>query len=406
MIITHQYEMNNWSPSFDNPSESGLIIITTHHRNSTVSSLTYGGVEATLIDSNASDWPQCYVFAMLPSNQPTAGIHQVIVDGGDREGSVTFTKLKTNITDITDIASVNNYVSNSSISTSIVLPIEPYFVLDAISFREGVTTNPGTSQTLLSSGIYESPRSYGVSYKEVEGDTVMSWQSSSSNRIRHVVIAIPPSKEYKPQGIWQSQPFALTNITSLESSQIGWGQELPAGTTAVVSTAITDIGVTPTNWIEQSYNAEVQPISSLVADTDYSTKEFHIKVELATTDIEATPEVYGLYFEVSGKIDRQKVTLHFDTFNRFNDAEGDIQVQYTANGGNLTGTRAVASFAEIFTPDVEPTPETKEYLSVAPDVSANFIPIAFKEGYADDEQLSVAPVSVSADLIHINIINP
>ena len=160
-----------------------------------------------------------------------------------------------------------------------------------------------------------------------------------------------PVYEFKPQGTWQSQPFPLDTITSLESSKIGWGQNLSAGTTAVVSTAITDIGVAPTDWVEQSYNAEPQPISSLVPEEDYSTKEFHVRVELTTTDTEVTPEISGLTFEIINAIERDKVLLTFGAGDTFDNVEGPLTVEYSEGDGNLQGVGGpVASFSESFLP--------------------------------------------------------
>lgn len=109
--------------------------------------------------------------------------------------------------------------------------------------------------------------------------------------------------------------------------------------------------------------------------------------------------------------DSTKVIIEMESIEgRFNDVQGDINVSYDSTAGNLFGSGGdVESFSASFTPEnleEEPNPGHTERISVAPSVEAEFVAIDYQEAFNDGEQLSVTAVSVEAELIHIDIINP
>lgn len=100
--------------------------------------------------------------------------------------------------------------------------------------------------------------------------------------------------------------------------------------------------------------------------------------------------------------------LEFDTFDRFPTVEGNITVSYDATKGNLSGRGgAVESFSKTFTPQdliPEPNPHVEEYITVAPIVELDYIPIDYINGFAT-EQITVAP-SIEIVFEEVEIINP
>jgi hypothetical protein len=71
---TIQYDSSDsWSHSYENPNDGDMIIITAHVKSGFISSINYGGVIPTLIESSADDWPQTYIYAINATTQPISG---------------------------------------------------------------------------------------------------------------------------------------------------------------------------------------------------------------------------------------------------------------------------------------------------------------------------------------------
>jgi len=103
------------------------------------------------------------------------------------------------------------------------------------------------------------------------------------------------------------------------------------------------------------------------------------------------------------------ILLTFDTYNRFNDVEGDITVAYNQSLGTLAGTRPVESFSVDFTPaDLEPTPIDEHTITAGIDLTVDLIDLEFTEIYADHNvtHTATAGIDVTVALINIEDINP
>ncbi len=104
------------------------------------------------------------------------------------------------------------------------------------------------------------------------------------------------------------------------------------------------------------------------------------------------------------------ILLTFSPLSRFPTVNGDLTVSYNASLGNLAGAGgAVESFSTSFTPDglvPEPNPNQIETVTAAPSVTAEFLKVTYDKAYSPNEQITVAPASVTVALTHINIINP
>lgn len=103
------------------------------------------------------------------------------------------------------------------------------------------------------------------------------------------------------------------------------------------------------------------------------------------------------------------ILLTFDTYNRFNDVEGDITVAYNQNLGTLAGTRPVESFSVDFTPtDLEPTPIDEHTITAGIDLTVDLIDLEFTEIYADHNvtHTATAGIDLTVALINIEDINP
>lgn len=99
------------------------------------------------------------------------------------------------------------------------------------------------------------------------------------------------------------------------------------------------------------------------------------------------------------------ILLSFDTYNRFNDVEGDITVAYNQSLGTLAGTRPVESFSVDFTPaDLEPTPIDEHTITAGIDLTVDLITLDFTDTYT--KHTATAGIDVTVALINIEDINP
>lgn len=99
------------------------------------------------------------------------------------------------------------------------------------------------------------------------------------------------------------------------------------------------------------------------------------------------------------------ILLTFDTYNRFNDVEGDITVAYNQSLGTLAGTRPVESFTADFTPaDLEPTPVDEHTVTAGIDLTVDLITLDFTDTYT--KHTATAGVDLTVALIDIDDINP
>lgn len=128
---------------------------------------------------------------------------------------------------------------------------------------------------------------------------------------------------------------------------------------------------------------------------------------------ELQPKVFSVASVERYTIDEEEqpdtILLTFDTYNRFNDVEGDITVAYNQSLGTLRGTRPVESFSVDFTPtDLEPTPIDEHTITAGIDLTVDLIDLEFTEIYADHNvtHTATAGIDVTVALINIEDINP
>lgn len=106
------------------------------------------------------------------------------------------------------------------------------------------------------------------------------------------------------------------------------------------------------------------------------------------------------------------ILLTFPTRGEFNNAEGELIVEYDATKGNLSGQGgAVESFTEVFTPlglIQSPNPGIEETITAnIVQVIAEFSTVEYTKGYTiEAEKITAAPVSVTATLLHTSVVNP
>lgn len=204
-----------------------------------------------------------------------------------------------------------------------------------------------------------------------------------------------------------STPGTYTTTTPADilptNPRLKWTEDLPAGTSITAEYAVNqDALTTPETWTAVNN-------SDLLTIPDPATGYFlWLKFTLATTDTAVTPTLLSVWLE-EAEAPPDTILLSFDTYNRFNDVEGDITVEYNQGLGTLAGTRPVESFSVDFTPeDLEPTPIDEHTITAGIDLTVDLIDLEFTEIYADHNvtHTATAGVDVTVALINIEDINP
>lgn len=210
---------------------------------------------------------------------------------------------------------------------------------------------------------------------------------------------------------WQldvrGSPGTYTTTTPADTlptnPRLKWTEDLPAGTSITAEYAVNqDEFTTPETWTAVNN-------SDLLTIPDPATGCFlWLKFTLATTDTAVTPTLLSVWLE-EAEAPPDTILLSFDTYNRFNDVEGDITVAYDQSLGTLAGTRPVESFSVDFTPaDLEPTPIDEHTITAGIDLTVDLIDLEFTEIYADHNvtHTATAGIDVTVALINIEDINP
>lgn len=203
-----------------------------------------------------------------------------------------------------------------------------------------------------------------------------------------------------------STPGTYTTTTPADTlpadPRLKWTEDLPTGTSITAEYAVNqDALTTPTTWT---------PIneSDLLTIPDPATGYFlWMKFTLATTDTGATPTLLAVWLE-EAEAPPDTILLRFDTYNRFNDVEGDLTVTYTQALGTLAGTRPVEDFTESFTPtDLEPTPIDRHDITAGIELEVDFIEVDYRY-FKDDsaDHIITAGITVEVDLIPVSEIPP
>ena len=204
--------------------------------------------------------------------------------------------------------------------------------------------------------------------------------------------------EYLPSGTYTTTIPADTLPTN---PRLKWTEDLPTGTSIAAEYAINqDALTTPTTWTAIANN-------DLLTIPSPATGYFlWLKFTLATTDTTVTPTLLSVWLE-EAEAPPDTIILNFDTYNRFNDVEGDITVAYDQATGTLAGDAAVASFSVPFAPtDLLKTPIDEHTISVGiTEVAVNLLPVTYIEAHTD-HTVSVGVTEVTVALIHVDDINP
>jgi len=161
-----------------------------------------------------------------------------------------------------------------------------------------------------------------------------------------------------------------------------------------------------------------QSVRSIDEGENLTENDFHIKVELETKDIEVTPSVGDMWFEIVDEIDEHLFRLEMYELNaredlgggRFNNVIGDLTVDYDGVAGDLVGDGGgVESFLEIFTPtDLEWVPDVywiETINATLTDYTLDFIRVYYVSSYTE-ETLSATLTDYTLELTHIEDLDP
>lgn len=288
---------SSWTHSHNNPVAGNLIIITVHDRNgltigSGLTSISYGGVTPELVLEDA-DWPSVRIYVIKEENQPTPGVSHDLSVGwsGKSTGTTSVTKLSGAENNVAKFIKSSNFVTATSVSTSGVTAEDNSFVIDAVTAREGgsgLNANAGQTKNFYSE--FSSPRGAGSSYKilATAGSTNIGWSGgSSSNRIRHLVVTIPPAVK---------EPLDFENSIN-ETGTYSTGT-YSLGLTGLTADTTYYVRAYATNSEGTSYGSEVSFTTNVAAPTS------PLSIKVGGTFQTVTPKIKvgGTFVEKTVKI--------------------------------------------------------------------------------------------------------
>lgn len=198
------------------------------------------------------------------------------------------------------------------------------------------------------------------------------------------------------QAEYVSSKTETTNQLQLTGDyRVNWQENKPIDTDIVIEYTTGEI---QGQWQEVS-NGDI-----LTSDTN-----LWIRATLSTEDTAITPILQDLWLE-EADAPQDKILLTMDWWGKFNNAEGELTVNYDAAKGSLTGAGgAVESFEVEFTPTdlvQTPNPHVVEYLKAYPyKINLDFKEIDRQNRYAE-EHLKAYPYEIVLDLKHVSEINP
>lgn len=221
-------------------------------------------------------------------------------------------------------------------------------------------------------------------------------------------VTINLGREYHPKGefIYSKD---VSNVKEVTSSYMNWEQDIPEGTSAVVSTALVSSGDFPTeqNWIAQPI--EQGNILSILDAVDLTGKKLFIKVQLETSILSETPSISNIEFELRTPTDLEYIHLEILDLERFNNVEGELTVKYDASKGNLSGAGGrVSNFEVSFVPtglEQVPNPYNIETILIQPVINLSFTKVDYGDIKTTGDTINVSN-SIVVNLIHTEIINP
>lgn len=194
-------------------------------------------------------------------------------------------------------------------------------------------------------------------------------------------------------------PPSVTTESLPPTPRIRYTADTPEDTTVTVEYACTDDDETPPEtW------TGVEDGDLLTVDGDF----LWLRYTLSTDNPAVTPTLLAVWLE-EAEAPPDTILLRFDTYNRFNDVEGDLTVTYTQALGTLAGTRPVEDFTESFTPTgLEPTPiNVQGTITAGIEVEVDFIKVDYRY-FKDDsaDHIITAGITVDVALIPVSEIPP
>ncbi len=207
-----------------------------------------------------------------------------------------------------------------------------------------------------------------------------------------IIAAVRLISEHEPSKMYETQ-VETTELSN--ESRIRWDADLPEGTNIIAEYAISQ--ETPEEWtsVENEEVIEISPTEGYF---------LWLKLTLSTEDINVTPTLLSLWIE-EAEAPPDTILLTFDTYNRFNDVEGNITVSYLQAVGTLAGVRPVEDFSESFEPeDLEATPIDDHTITAGTEVEVEFIPVDYVSGFTD--HTVAAASSLEVQLIPVGEIPP
>lgn len=168
------------------------------------------------------------------------------------------------------------------------------------------------------------------------------------------------SANYVTSGYLEYQASFAQSITSLLSSKITWDENVPEGTSLNVYTRLSDG--------EYAKCENGGSISGLVRGANLEGKTLFVKVEMSTTNVQASPTLSGMRIQILQDSDANVLVLEFANIKDANirNAVGEVAVQYI--GTSITGADGpVLGFRKKFIPEglyMKPNPHTAEHLKL------------------------------------------
>lgn len=188
--------------------------------------------------------------------------------------------------------------------------------------------------------------------------------------------------------IHASQAIAL-----LGEYRIRWQENKPQNTDILIEYTT---GETQGQWQEVS-NGDI-----INADMN-----LWIRATLSTEDAIVTPTLRDLWLEEASE-PQDKILITMDQFDRFNNALGNIKVQYDSTKGTLQGRGGpVESFTEEFTPTglvQKPNPGLAENFKMTAGAAVDLLKVEYNNRYAAENFKITAAATIT--LTFVGVINP
>jgi hypothetical protein len=228
--------------------------------------------------------------------------------------------------------------------------------------------------------------------------------------LQAVEYASGEGRTYVSSGKWISDALDISrfseNVTRETTNNISWEQETPEGTSLKVF-----CGVSATDDITDVVSFEEVTNGGAIPGIENHSLYLFVKIELATDDETVSPRLEKIQIELFANSSMEDIQLIIDPFDRFKNAEGEMEIEYVQSNGNLLGEGGgVQSFVFPFTPDnlkPVPNPYMPEHLqSVLRTDKILFTKIQYVERDVPGDKVEVAATIDTLEFLHVNVVNP